>query len=148
MSTERPTQLGQRPRPPEDTDDAHASTRDALRLFDLPDISSLRKFARFVDILRWHHHGRDNAIPVSQIADQVGMSDTTLKDWKQVAIAELGLPIVSCQDGYFIAESEQELERARDSHLSAAATHAETARQLDRAFYGTVQPRRGDRDAT
>lgn len=114
-------------------------TQAALDLFDLDGPDDLEAFAGFVDAMRRDHNGRDNAIPARVLADEFQKGTTTIRDWKQLAVKELGLPIASSQDGYFVIQTEQELERERDSLLSEAATLTQTARQLDQAYYGRIQ---------
>lgn len=111
-------------------------TIDALQLFGLEGPDDLDAFARFIDAMRRDHQGRENAIPAHVLADEFSKGTTTIRDWKQVAVKELGLPIGSSQDGYFVIQSDDELERERESLLQEAATLTQTARQLDRAYYG------------
>lgn len=114
------------------------ATQAALELFQLDGPDDLDAFARFVDIMRRDHNGRDNAIPTRVLADELDKNTTTIRDWKQVAVKQLGLPIGSSQHGYFVIQTEDELEKECDSLYAEAATLVETGHDLERAYYGRV----------
>jgi len=116
-------------------------TQAALELFDLSGIDELDAFAAFVDEMRTYHVGADNAIQSGQLAEQfLGDADrtSTIRDWKQAALQQLGLPIAYAHGrGYYVVDTEDELEDALDRFYKEISQRKETAEALERAYLGT-----------
>ena len=81
------------------------------------------------------HVGRDNAVHGSELASFVPIAETTVRD----VIAELredadAPPIGNCADGYFVIETQRELDDYAESVKDEIATKRERLKANLRAF--------------
>jgi hypothetical protein len=119
--------------------DSDNGTQAALELFDLDGVDDLEAFSAFVDEMRGHR-GRQNAIPSSGLSEQVfGHPDgtSTIRDWKQVAVHQLGLPVAySRGEGYYVIESREELETVKNYYYKRITSMKDTVRAYEEAING------------
>lgn len=63
------------------------------------------------NVLSTQARGRDNAISGKELAKNVPQKYTTVKDMVQELLKERKLPVVGCNDGYFVVEDPEVLDR-------------------------------------
>jgi hypothetical protein len=85
------------------------------------------------------HVGMENAIPVHEIANIVGIYDSDFTNPKlrfeiKKIIDELDIPIGSCREGYFIIANEKELELCISDYLHRINGIKKRIRSLRYAF--------------
>jgi hypothetical protein len=116
-------------------------TQAALDLFELDGVRDLELFSEFVDVMRRHHRGREKAIPSAYLSRLLfGHPDgkSTIRDWKQVALHQLGLPIAYERGaGYYVVETEAELEDVLDYYYKRITSMKDSARAYEEAVTGS-----------
>lgn len=81
-----------------------------------------------------HRHTPQEAISSKGLADATGLKPTTVRDLVKELRPEYDLPVVSCSRGYYVIDSEDELERFAERKREEIATHEETLRETVAAF--------------
>jgi len=76
------------------------------------------------------HVGYENRIPGSELAERVGINESTMRDALAEVRTEYGIPVVSRGSGYYVIEQKDELQTELGRIAEEIATRKETKREL------------------
>lgn len=82
--------------------------------------------------------GPEKAISAEEIADRLGVSKSTVRNWPPEIRQSYNVPIGYCEGGYFRIVTEDEYLRERRKFESQAETARENIEALDEAYNGTT----------
>lgn len=114
------------------TDD-ESTTRSTHHAYSTPeDVWDAKRQIAFILKRR---EGRDAAISSQALADATGqIAATTARDCIKELRREEGLPVVACQDGYYLVRDVSGLERELDRIAGEIETRKETRGELVSSF--------------
>lgn len=104
------------------------------------DTSNVRQAAELIA----NRPGPENAISAEAIAERVGVSPSTVRNWPKQICEEYLVPVGYCEAGYYRITSEAELARELEKFESQAERARENIRARRRAFNGTTEVTYGE----
>lgn len=117
------------------------SELDSHRLTDFTKSSSLdhRKAIRRLAARLEDARGRGNAISSKDLAKEVEVSASTVRDLIPIIRREYSLPITYCNDGYYLIISKAEMKKTQERIKSEIATRRRTLDEIEQAFGKVVE---------